>query len=409
MIAAPTIVDSLAWLLLLCPEADCDELRDCVSLGFSVGDFKTSFSKGCPQEDSSSTRLSPTKLSPMRLSPTRLSPKKLDPKSSNFGPSLKKKLKEELKEMVWLYDCETKRKRQKLRPHGSFSAEYWSQASDLALHLHDCTLVKHELSSRETGNDTTAERLPLQVKALQTESRLYQQQVERLRMEPGDIEKVNSRVWMLLFTTSQCGLQINSGIGERDSNEQTAFRKELLTAYDAENPGGDIWDPIIGDWFPAEHCIAAHIFPYRHGQEVMTTSAEPQSAGRDGAIERLSVWPRHAARSRARETMTMTTIPTKKTTFPYIKALSTSGRIQILSTRKLETLEIAPPPPSKPSKCSSLQELIPGWSVGCRYGCPWSTQYSYVQTKTNDHQDIEAFTSTGTNTGMVTLGHSKNI
>ena len=180
----------------------------------------------------SPTRLSPTKLSPMRLSPTRPTHKKLNPKSSvmvdpNFGPSLKRKLKEELKEMVGWYDYETKRKRQKLRPHGSFSAEYWSQASDLALHLHDCTLVKHELSSRETGNDTSAEWLAPQVKALQTESRLYQQQAERLRMEPGDIEKVNSRAWMLLFTTSQCGLQINSGIGERDSNEQTAFRKEL--------------------------------------------------------------------------------------------------------------------------------------------------------------------------------------
>jgi HNH endonuclease len=92
-------------------------------------------------------------------------------------------------------------------------------------------------------------------------------------------EKVNSRAWMLLFTTSQCGLQINSGIGERDSNEQTAFRKELLTAYDAENPGGDIWDPIIGDWFPAEHCNAAHIFPYRHGQEVMTTLFGPEVEG----------------------------------------------------------------------------------------------------------------------------------
>ena len=53
----------------------------------------------------SPTRLSPTKLSPMRLSPTRPTHKKLNPKSSvmvdpNFGPSLKRKLKEEPKEMV---------------------------------------------------------------------------------------------------------------------------------------------------------------------------------------------------------------------------------------------------------------------------------------------------------------------
>jgi hypothetical protein len=154
----------------------------------------------------SPTRLSPTKLSPMRLSPTWPSHKKLNPKSSvmvdpNFGPSLKRKLKEELKEMVG-YDYETKRKRQKLRPHGSFSAEYWSQASDLALHLHDCTLVKHELSSRETGNDTSAEWLAPQVKALQTESRLYQQQAERLRMEPGDREGQFSCVDAFVYNVS---------------------------------------------------------------------------------------------------------------------------------------------------------------------------------------------------------------
>ncbi|KAN0085534.1 hypothetical protein V8E54_002001 [Elaphomyces granulatus] len=194
-------------------------------------------------------------------------PDVIDPE---FNLSLKTKRTDELRDLLQTCDSKT-RARKKLRPQGSFSSEYWSQASSLAVNSYNRTLIKRELDLREAiTEEATPAWFTQHMKALETESRLYKKQAERLETEPGDTAKTCSRAWMLMFTASQCGLQIKSGIGERDSGEQSKFWQDLKISYNAENSEGAIWDPILADWFPAEHCRASHIFSYRHGQEVMT-------------------------------------------------------------------------------------------------------------------------------------------
>jgi HNH endonuclease len=73
-----------------------------------------------------------------------------------------------------------------------------------------------------------------------------------------------------MFTTSTSGLGIKTGLGPRDTRGQSAFRNSLKQFYAAENDAEELWDPILADFFPPEHCTAAHIFPVRHGQDVIT-------------------------------------------------------------------------------------------------------------------------------------------
>ncbi|KAN0080969.1 hypothetical protein V8E54_004173 [Elaphomyces granulatus] len=40
----------------------------------------------------------------------------------------------------------------------------------------------------------------------------------------------------------------------------TAFRKSIKEFHAAENGAEELWDPILADFFPPEHCTAAHIF-----------------------------------------------------------------------------------------------------------------------------------------------------
>ena len=80
---------------------------------------------------------------------------------------------------------------------------------------------------------------------------------------------------MKLFTSAKRGLdiQIAAGAGDRDISVQTNFRKALIEVSQISPPEakrGELFCAITDSWQRKEHMKAAHIFPYSHGEEIMS-------------------------------------------------------------------------------------------------------------------------------------------
>ncbi len=77
---------------------------------------------------------------------------------------------------------------------------------------------------------------------------------------------------MHFFTRSPSGLVV---IGDRrDTSVQVNFRESLIKAQNSKYPNfaeeKSHWCPITCTWLHEELTTAAHIFPWKHGQETMT-------------------------------------------------------------------------------------------------------------------------------------------
>lgn len=115
-------------------------------------------------------------------------------------------------------------------------------------------------------------------RVLQTDNRLFMKQAERLKYDPLPT-KESRRSFMQWFTRSPNGLGVAGG--RRDTSMQGNFRKSLVKAQDANHPEKEMashWCPIIRSWVHNKSSTAAHIFPWKHGQEIMTRIFGSESA-----------------------------------------------------------------------------------------------------------------------------------
>lgn len=115
----------------------------------------------------------------------------------------------------------------------------------------------------------------VEMKAHELEEKLCAKQAERLSIDQDPQSKSLRRTFMQLFTTRSLGLGVlKKGIGKRNSQDQSNFRSNLITSYDAAhpNPQSDtLWCPITKQYHDSPLITASHIFAYRHGQKTMTT------------------------------------------------------------------------------------------------------------------------------------------
>ncbi|KAL2696906.1 hypothetical protein AAEP93_002201 [Penicillium crustosum] len=67
------------------------------------------------------------------------------------------------------------------------------------------------------------------------------------------------------------GLAIKgTGAGQRDTNQQSSFRADMIQAYEAKHPTKEwVWCPILGDYTDDDDIQASHLFPYMNGQDTM--------------------------------------------------------------------------------------------------------------------------------------------
>lgn len=110
------------------------------------------------------------------------------------------------------------------------------------------------------------------LRAEETNERIYQRQADRLAHEPSDVRKCGRRAFMQLFTTSKLGLGVTTiGAGKRKRSDQLAFRQSLIKSYAVQHQKQPwLWCPVLKCWAEKGAVTAAHLFPYMHGQNMMT-------------------------------------------------------------------------------------------------------------------------------------------
>ncbi|MCJ1348914.1 hypothetical protein MMC31_007147 [Peltigera leucophlebia] len=107
---------------------------------------------------------------------------------------------------------------------------------------------------------------------------IFAKQAERLTYEKFPTKE--SRRWFMhFFTRSPNGLAVTGG--RRDTSVQGNFRESLIKVQNAKHPNfaeeKSHWCPITCSWLHEKLTTAAHIFPWKYGQETMTRIFETEA------------------------------------------------------------------------------------------------------------------------------------
>lgn len=171
-------------------------------------------------------------------------------------------------------DLQTTRKPWKA--YGSFDHKFWSQAVKIEKIGLERSEVDWKISLgsfdgvEETWEKTDeGKRILERIKAQQQTKKICEDRVFQLQNGPPRRSLRSS--FMKLFTTSSMGLAIKgTGAGQRDTNQQSSFRADMIQAYEAKHPTKEwVWCPILGDYTDDDDIQASHLFPYMNGQDTM--------------------------------------------------------------------------------------------------------------------------------------------
>lgn len=115
-----------------------------------------------------------------------------------------------------------------------------------------------------------------EAQAIDLEHRLSQRQCDKVKNPDDDVnqmERSDGIAFVKLYLTSMRGLNLSFGTAERDreSAVQSKFRQDLIDLACATDPlhPGFLWCHVLNEWIRHEEVEAAHIFSYKHGQEIM--------------------------------------------------------------------------------------------------------------------------------------------
>ncbi|MCJ1379192.1 hypothetical protein MMC17_002292 [Xylographa soralifera] len=169
----------------------------------------------------------------------------------------------------------------------SFDATYWQNRTAVAQSLVRQTVLNRKISIAKLANETHLSRKESTEVFEQTEDaqssreleqaqlmdqRLCERQSERLA-KPGFASAVE-RAWVKFYTSSTLGLGIKAfAAGDRKASDQSKFRKELEEVSDQMHPDpkrkGYWWCPITRSYHPSSAMKAAHLYPWKSGQDAM--------------------------------------------------------------------------------------------------------------------------------------------
>lgn len=173
---------------------------------------------------------------------------------------LKRQTTEELKAKRSEISLKISGSKKKLKAQSNSDFDYWVRRTEIIEKEVEHARLQKRISVRDflkTGGGTEQEwvktpearKLLEQEKAYASEQKIYSRQAERLRILPGHKQKNMRRAFMQLFTTSPNSLGISTGMGRRDSGEQSSFRKALIEASGVAHPTHEaVWCPILSEW-----------------------------------------------------------------------------------------------------------------------------------------------------------------
>ncbi|KAN0074034.1 hypothetical protein V8E54_007971 [Elaphomyces granulatus] len=184
--------------------------------------------------------------------------------------------------------------KKKLKAHGSFNANFWTQAAE----IEGLILQKHEVARNISLRDFNgfeaewkdceeAKSIFEQIRSHEVQKKICIQRSEEL---VGRKRSIRSS-FMKLFTPSNMGLAIkDTGASKRNRKDRNNFRTEIIDAYASRYEKQDwLWCPILGEWIHSKHTTAAHLFAYMHGQDTMdaifgTTKTPELFSARNGLL-----------------------------------------------------------------------------------------------------------------------------
>lgn len=137
-----------------------------------------------------------------------------------------------------------------------------------------------EKESIEAFNQTKeAQKLHEQEEAQRMDHRLCEKQSQRLRKT--SFAESTQRAWVKFYTSSKLGLDSQKlGAGSRDAHMQSTFRQNLLALTGQVDPverNARAWCPIMSTWMSTRSMVAAHIFPWKSGQDAMIAIFGPEA------------------------------------------------------------------------------------------------------------------------------------
>jgi hypothetical protein len=165
--------------------------------------------------------------------------------------------------------------KKRLRPQGSFNAQFWSQAAEVENLLIQRTEIDRKVSlgdfdglEAEWQATEKAKEIFEELKAHKVQHRICSGRAEKLA-EGG--KRSLRASFVKFFTTSKMGLDIkDTGAGKRDRSLQAKFRNDMMEVYLSKHREEDwLWCPILGEYFTPNDMTAGHLFAYMHGQDAM--------------------------------------------------------------------------------------------------------------------------------------------
>ncbi len=187
-------------------------------------------------------------------------------------------------------DKEVKKMQDKHRPKLSIDAQYLEATRNYyEMQIKRVKLTRKESMAsffeenkeavlEEWMDSEKAQVLEQQEASFSLEVDIFKQEAARRQIGPDEIDKLNRRSWMQLYTMSPSGLgmsQQDAGMGQRDPAIQSSFRTKLIEACNSRHPdplSEKMWCPVLGSWIDtsSENSLkAAHMFPYELGQTTM--------------------------------------------------------------------------------------------------------------------------------------------
>ena len=201
---------------------------------------------------------------------------------------------EELEAKVEGLQKEIKERYEKLkRPRLSCGSDFWTDCADAVAAQEQYANISSELArgkaiicGDESSWDESPERQNLlsQIAALEKKAKVIRRHAsnlsERLETENGALNK--SFIELLMKAPVATNLHPYQFDGQRNRDTHKAFRRGIITTYnlsptkeEIENKNLrtnelDLWDVSGGGFMPEEMFAAAHIYPYKTGQSIMT-------------------------------------------------------------------------------------------------------------------------------------------
>ncbi|KAI9374622.1 hypothetical protein BJX61DRAFT_281253 [Aspergillus egyptiacus] len=182
-----------------------------------------------------------------------------------------KRLREELDAA----EQERSRAQKRMKTRGGFNEEFWADAYDAEAAKLRKTRIFSDISVSEFDGEVAEWKRTDEARKLFELLRAQEHRVASFSRQRDNLSLCKPKrslraAFMKFFTTSPTGLDQgkNAGAGKRDPSKQSQFREQMLRDYESLDKHS-AWCPILGAWVSKENVVAAHLFPYKAGQDAM--------------------------------------------------------------------------------------------------------------------------------------------